>query len=64
MGDLVTRFKAVNIELPNQRAGPCQYRILGHSFQLKNMAGRLVVRKGGGYHDLIDVVEKLRLVYE
>ena len=59
--DFITRFRAVSIDLPHNKLGPATYEIAGMLFRLKNMNGHLVVRKGGGYHDLIDIIEKIRV---
>ena len=57
--DFLARFQAAGISLACEREGPCEYRIAGALHKVKNMSGKLVVRKGGGYRDLIDLVEKL-----
>ena len=57
--DFLGRFQAAGISLACVREGPCEYRIAGALHKVKNMSGKLVVRKGGGYRDLIDLVEKL-----
>ena len=57
--DFLARFQAAGISLSCVREGPCEYRLAGTLYKVKNMSGKLVVRKGGGYRDLIDLIEKL-----
>ena len=57
--DFLARFHAAGISLTCTPEGPCEYRIAGTLYKVKNMSGKLVVRKGGGYRDLIELIEKL-----
>lgn len=59
--DLMTRLQISGFNIEFKKLGAFQYRIENKVFQIKVLNGRLFTRMGGGYHELIDIIRKMRL---
>lgn len=59
--DLIARFEASNLSLPLEEVGHEVYRYGHRRLALKVQGGRLVVRGGGGFWDLMEFLEKVQV---
>lgn len=60
---LVNEFQQLmqdnGLDVPFEKAGPCQYKLGSHKLSLKVGSNKLLVRCGGGYEDLMSAMEKM-----
>ena len=59
VGEFQQLMQDNGLEVPLQRAGPCQYKLGSYKLSLKVGSNRLLVRCGGGYEDLMSAMEKM-----
>lgn len=59
VGEFQQLMQENGLQVPLERAGPCQYRLGTYKLSLKVGSNKLLVRCGGGYEDLMSAMEKM-----